>query len=453
MVVLTILDHNFAQFSELNNRIKKLLSYKTKSYNSHTNKYIFSTQSLVDLDNLSTYSGLVPFIQQNISDIKVIDQRIFPPVEFRVPSLTKDPREYQIDYFESALKERRMIFHSITASGKTYMMAMILDGIPLPTLIIAPTKTVMAQLKTELKLLLPSLDLGEASGEKLDLKHNVVIGLAQTLIKVPPEQLQKFPVLLQDEAHTSPAQQCHDVILAQNASYRFGFTGTPTGRSDNRDLVIQGLFGKIIQLIDRVELIDQGYVADTDVEMYRGWWGGNFHAMEDLLISKNTLRNELIKKIVDKSHAHSVLILVRRKEHGTTLQQMFGSQSIFIDGDSDMAEREDVRRDIKNGRYRILIASNIFGTGLDIPQLELGVFAAGGKAEIGTAQGIGRVVRPWNEMAKLWVDIYDEYCHTMEEHSKERMKIYHKQGVPVQFIGFPPGKERQLKKELDDDTN
>jgi len=37
----------------------------------------------------------------------------------------------------------------------------------------------------------------------------------------------------------------------------------------------------------------------------------------------------------------------------------------------------------------------------------------------------------------------------LEEHSKLRFDEYKKQGLPMQFIGFPPGMQRQLEKERD----
>src|SRR5262249_28457046 len=41
--------------------------------------------------------------------------------------------------------------------------------------------------------------------------------------------------------------------------------------------------------------------------------------------------------------------------------------------------------------------------GLDIPSLEVGINARADKAPIGTAQGAGRVVRPFNNLVKKWI--------------------------------------------------
>ena len=436
---ITILDHNFSILSEISTQLKEALSFCSKNYNRRTKKWHFDYHSLIDFNSNSVYSGLVPYIKEKFPLAEVIDQRQFGPVNFQVPKLTVKLRPYQVDYLITALRERRCIIHSTMGTGKTVMMASILYSLGLHSLIIAPNNTVLAQLKNDLVTLIPDLKIGNTPDD------NVVIALARNLINWSPEQLRKYELLLVDECHSAAAKQAHDVILANNAPYRFGFTGTPTGRSDNRDLVVQGLIGKVIKLIDREELVEKGYLAETKVEIYRASWDGDYTTLEDLLIVNNPKRNLLIKKIVDNHDADRILILVRRIDHGNILQKMI-RKSIFIYGKSKEAEREQMRDAIKEGKYRVLIASNIFSTGMDIPQLELGVNARGGKAEILTAQGAGRVVRPWESTCKTWVDIYDDYCFVMEEHSKERLRIYQEEGLPVSFVNFPPGKQRMLEK-------
>jgi len=443
---IKILDHNYCQLIDYPESVKKLLSYTEQNYNSRKRSYSFTHHSLINFETNTTYTGLVGHIADLYSTVQIEDFRVFPDYELNEPQLTKEFRPYQIDYLIAALREKRYIVHALTALGKTLMIAAILDTLNLRTLIIAPNKTILGQLHTELRAYLPHREFSIVGDGQKDISKNQVIGLTKSLITIPIKDLTKFQVVLIDEAHTAAAQQTHDLILSINAPFRFGFTGTPTGRSDNRDLVNVGLIGKIgDKLIDRVEAVEKGYLASTTVQVHRGWFLGNFVNIEDLLIVNNPYRNKLILQIVKENKRQSILILVRRLEHGKILQEMIGDESFFITGNSDIEEREDVRQDIKNGKYRVLIATKVFGAGLDIPCLELGINAQGGKGEIVTGQGAGRIVRPWNEVAKVWIDIYDEWNSTLEDHSKNRIKIYKEQGIPVNFIGFPPGKEAQLK--------
>jgi len=440
---IKILDHNFSFISATLPGIKECLSYTTKTFNYYNKKYKFEIVSLIDKETSTFYTGLVDYVKDTFPDTEIIDERVFPDFTFKEPNLTISLRDYQIDYLITALKKGRMIIDSVTGSGKSAMLAAILDVLNLPALIITPDVSTFGQLHTELPKLLPHRKFGSAQGKNLDLEQDQVIGLPGTLKNLSNEQLRRFKVLLIDEAHTAAANQTHDIILRTNAPYRFGFSGTPKGRSDNKDLVVEGLIGKPVKLVSRDKLEQDGYLAKTSIKLYRADWQGDFHTLEDLLIVNNPKRNELICKIVNNYKNKSILILVKRRDHGLILNKMLPS-SHYVNGDSLQDEREEIREKVKNGTIKILISTKVFGTGIDIPNLEVGINARGGKSDIETVQGLGRVVRPWEEVCKEWVDIYDDYQATLESHSKERLERYKQEGIKVEFIGFPPGKERML---------
>jgi superfamily II DNA or RNA helicase len=441
---ITILDHNFTLLQNIPPEVANLLSYKSKKFNPRTKKMKVETHSLIDPIHSTTYTGLVDYICDNFPVKEIEDQRTFPNTHLNEPNLTVKLRSYQIDYLIAALKDRRLIANSEGGSGKTTIIAALLDSLDLPTLIIAPNKTILAQLYTELKKLLPHRDFGIGSEGKVDLKYAQIIGTPQTLGKLPIEELRRFQVVMVDEAHTAAANSIHDLILSTNAPYRYGFTASPEGRSDNRDLVCQGVLGKVVKLIDRQELVDKGFLADITVELRRGAWNGNYAVLEDLLIVNNPLRNQMIYDIVKDYKQSSILVLVRRIEHGKILEQNIKG-SLFLDGSSEAEDRERIREAMKAGNIRVLIATKIFGAGLDIPNLEVAINARGGKSDIETIQGSARLNRPWKEIAKTWIDIYDTWHPTLEKHSRERFEIYKNQGINIRFIGFPPSLEVILR--------
>jgi superfamily II DNA or RNA helicase len=454
MFTVKVLDHNWLELHEYPEALKKILSGSNKHYDARKKKMVTDTFSFIDFYNFPiarTYTGFLSLIKENFPGVSVADARTFPEMEIRMPRIGAgfDFRAYQVEYLMSALREMRMVVDSSTGSGKTIMMASILDSINLRTLIIVPTLTLLGQLTTELKKILPHRVIGEASSKLLNPNHPVVIGLPGTLSKLSDDWLKTFQVLLMDECHKSPGEICHNLIMTINAPYRYGFSGTPTGRSDGRDLVTQGLFGKVIQLIDREELVTQGYLAKTEVEMYRGSWEGDYHVIEDTLIVNNPKRNALIAKLVEQNRHSTIIILVRRIDHGKILHNMFRDRSCLITGESSAEEREQVRQSAKSGRVPILIATDVFTTGLDISNLGVGINARGDKAEIGTAQGLGRIVRPWRDICKKWIDIYDDYHPMLADHAKERLDIYNQEGYPIKLVNFPPGQEQMLRNRLE----
>lgn len=440
---IKILDHNFAEIEEPTPRVRELLSYEEKIYNKHTRRWKTNTHCLIDAQNI-ILAGLASYIIEHCPNTTIIDGREYPDPDYQVPQLTDTQlREFQIQFLVTALKERRMIVDAATAAGKTTIAAAILDALNLPTLIIAPNKTILNQLKTNFSHLLPHRQFGVISSEKVDWQENM-IGLSGSLSKLPNSELQQFKVLLVDEAHTCAAATPMDVILRMNAPYRFGFTGTSTGRSDNRDLVTYGLLGSPIKLIDSTELIEQGYLAPTTVDLYYAGWDGDYVALEDLLIVNNAKRNQLIVKIVSQHKKDTILILIKRREHGRILNEMIKG-STYVSGDTSGDERERIRQDVKDGKIRVLIATNVFAMGLDIPNITLGINAVGDKAEILTKQRIGRIMRPWQELCKKWIDIYDAFQTTLESHARDRLKMYKEANIPIEFIGFPSGKQRSLE--------
>lgn len=445
---IEILDHNFSRMDATLPWLNEYVSYMFEMYNYRSKKWKRERVFLIDAYG-SFLTGLVPYITEELArkriSIEIDDNRKFPKIDYKIPDITVDLRPYQIEYLAKALREKRMIVDSVTGSGKTVMMASILDTLGLATLIIAPNATVQTQLKIELMKLLPHKTFGIVGGGVKDLA-TVTIGLSRSLVKLEDEELRTFKLLLVDDAHCAAANQIADVILRMEAPYRFGFTGTSTGRSDNKDLVVHGLLGQPIRLIEPQELVEAGYIADVQASMYYGNWQGNYNHLENLLIVHNPVRNELIKKIVSNNRNRTILILVRRLDHGEILKSMFRG-SVFVSGELSTEQREEIRQDVQAGRVKILIASGVYATGLDIPNLDIGINAAGGKGEILTKQKIGRLMRPWHNLCKKWFDIFDYYHPTLEEHSKERFRIYKESNVNIELIGFPPGKKKRLEEQ------
>lgn len=427
-----ILDHNQSKIFNPTPEVKKLLTVRHKKWSSWKKTFEFDNINFIDSEG-HILTGLIPYLQSQVDLPIQVDNREFPGVIFREPQLQIAARPYQIDYILAALKRTRMIVHATTGAGKTFMMAALMDIIGLDALVMVPNKTLEGQVRTELEKILPA---------KRPYKYE--IGIPRNFFKRPYQELQQYPVLIADECHSYAADQAMAAILAQNAPFRFGFTGTPTGRSDGRDLDVQGLFGEIVRLIEPTSLVEQGYIASTQIDFYHAGWDGDYPEMERIFIVENVKRNALIATLADRFPKKSILILVRRVDHGKILQKHIPG-SVFVFGDSSSDERESIREEMKSGKIRVLIASNIFAAGLDIPNLGVGINAGGGKAEILTGQKAGRLMRPWEGMCKKWIDIYDAFHPTMEQHSKERYRIYKNAGLPIDLIGFPSTKQSNLE--------
>jgi superfamily II DNA or RNA helicase len=443
--------NNVCQMEHYHAGIESLLSYKKKEFKGYgPNKKFHSERvSIVTTDGTFLTGLLSRVMDKYSSEIVVVDNRKFPKVDFQVPELTEELRDYQLEYVLEALKMSRCILKAPTGSGKTLLMAAIIAATNLKTLVLVPGLDLMDQLMKEFNRLLKSSK--RISNDPSDLP-DILVTLPGRLKNAPDDYIKTYPLLLMDECHTSPAAQCTDIILRCDSPFRFGCTATPTGRSDGRDLVSEGLFGPIIEVVDHGDLVEEGFLPDTQVDIYSSAFDGDYAYMEDILIVNNERRNQ---KIVDLALAHTkrakgevALILVRRVEHGRKLAEMM-LDAVYIDGETPVIDRSHIRQSAINGTTKVIVATQIFAAGIDIPNITLGINAAGGKSNILTAQRFGRVTRLYGGQIKRWVDFYDSYTMTIDKHSRTRLEIYRNKTGRIELHGFSSDRKRRLKEDFE----
>lgn len=444
-MVLKAVDHNYSQLAGYHAGVDNLLSYQKKVFIGYgaNKKFKITKEPLIDHDGYFL-TGLLPRVMQ-ADTFDLIDDRKYPPTEFRVPKLTDELRDYQVEYLIELLKRCRCIVKAPTGAGKTIIIAATIAAFNMKTVVITPFKDVMLQLTVELKRLLP-----EHMRVSNTLNHawDVLVTLPGRVKNVPTQALHDTQVLIMDEAHGAGAPGAMEAILQLNTPYRYGFTATPTGRSDNRDLVVEGLFGEILEIVDHEDLVEQGFLPKTQVDIYSASFDGNYVLMEDLLIVNNTKRNQMIAGIANehakRNKGEVVLVLVRRVEHGKILADMI-SKAVYIDGSTPSNERTKVKEEAKKGKISVIVATSIFAQGIDIPAIiTLGINAAGGKSGILSSQRFGRVTRPFGGNVKKWVDFIDAYTRTLENHSRERMHVYTDKSKNIRLIGFSDAKKEDL---------
>jgi superfamily II DNA or RNA helicase len=444
-------NHNICQMEYYHSGIESLLSYKQKEFKGYgpNKKFHITTVPLVK-DDGSFYTGLLTRVMENFgSEITLKDLREFPDVSFEVPHLSEELRDYQLEYIIQALKMGRCLVKAPTSSGKTLLMAALITATNLKTLVLVPGIDLMHQIIEQFGIL---LNHSKSISNAVHHDPDILVTLPGRLKNVSRDALQTRPLFLMDEAHTGPGAQATDAILKCNAPFRFGFTATPIGRSDGRDLVTEGLFGPILELRDHKDLVEEGFLPDTEIDIYSSAFEGDYAYMEDLLIVNNHRRNQ---KIADLANAHTkraksevVLILVRRVEHGKKLAEMIPN-SVYIDGETPGEERVKVKEKAKEGIIRVLIATQIFAQGVDLPNITLGINASGGKSDILVAQRFGRVTRLYGGRLKRFVDFYDSYNMTLDKHSRIRCDIYRKKTSNIHLHGFSLERKKRLQEEFD----
>jgi len=360
---------------------------------------------------------------------------------------TMDPRDYQLDAFVDAVRYRRGLFVSPTASGKSFIIYMIMRWHLKRTLIIVPTTSLVHQMYSDFE------DYGFKSekychkiysGQDKVTKKPVVITTWQSIYKQPKKWFEKFDVVIGDEAHLFKAKSLTSIMTKLvNTEFRYGFTGTLDGTQTHK-LVLEGLFGPVNKVTTTKELMKSGTVADMKIKIINLTYDDfekkivsklKYQEEMDFLVA-HAKRNNFIKNLSLSLEGNTLLLFQYVDKHGVLLYNDIKKtdterQVFFIHGGVKGEEREEIRHIVENESNAIIVASyGTFSTGVNIKNLHNVIFASPSKSKIRNLQSIGRALRKSDtkDSAVLY-DISDDLMwkskvnYTMK-HLFERIKIY-----------------------------
>jgi superfamily II DNA or RNA helicase len=351
------------------------------------------------------WDGTVHFLKNNKFPVGFLHriQQLYPRVQvkgnFPVPDILslseyvkkaevhKYPREYQYEAIKVAIDKKLGIIKLATNAGKGRVIAGIVAAFPnVEFLVLAHRRDIVSEVEKEFK--------------KFITTNNYEISTFQSAKNC---ELGMFGGVLIDECSSVAAATFSKVVgECTGANIRIGFSATPE-RSDGKEYMIEAAVGQPIAEIGQQELVERGisvkpkiYVIPFKVNSF----SGGYADVEELLVN-NTDRNE---KIADLARGKSqVVILFRRIEHGKLIHGLLPG-SVYVDGKFPQAKREKIKQDFIDGKTSCLISSNIFDTGVNLPNMTTLILAWSGKSPHGLVQKIGRAVR--NCEGKTGVDIW-----------------------------------------------
>jgi superfamily II DNA or RNA helicase len=382
-------------------------------------------------------------------EYEVIDQRTSEliPYDENVTLEGITLREDQKIAINKALKRGRGIMHCAVASGKTEMAAAIIKSFNFPvTLFLVGRKKLARQARERFSLRwgCPLEDIGIIDGGKWENgRLPIYVAGIQTLIsskfdKMRKVLLENVKVLFIDEAHKASAKTFYKVIMSCKARYRYGLTGTPTGRSDGADLKLRACTGPVIAKITSKELTDKGLVAKptiifTRIDRPKIYLPGNeWGKIYTQGIINHPLRNKVLLNYVNElqSKDKKILVLIKEIIHGRWLEEQI-PDSKFLHGSLDKEIIDDSIREFENDEIKTLIATSIFDEGCDVPCIQVVINAAGGKSPITILQRIGRGMRKKEDNRLFVFDFFDDTNSYLKLHSETRLKICKKEQFEV----------------------
>ena len=405
---------------------------------------------LLDLRTMEIYHGLVPYIEKFCKerDYKIeIDSEITVTDNYSLKEandfiqtlgLPFEPRDYQVNSFVHAIRNKRILLLSPTASGKSLIIYLILRYIQQTQrkgLLVVPTTSLVEQMYTDFQSYGYNSEQychRQYAGKDKVTNKFLTITTWQSIYKNPPEYFNQFDFVIGDEAHQFKAKSLATIMSSlTDTKYRIGCTGTLDGTQTHR-LVLEGLFGPVYKATSTAELIDKGQLAtfkikclilkypDAVCKMAKDW----DYNQEIEYIVMNAARNEFIKNLALSLEGNSLILFQFVEKHGRDLHSIIKEQAknrqvFFVYGGTDVEVRESIRAITEEENDAIIVASyGTFSTGINIRNLHNVIFASPSKSRIRNLQSIGRGLRKGeNKESAVLFDISE--CQTGHSESNK----------------------------------
>lgn len=401
-------------------------------------------------------AGLVEDVRsaliENGTKVMVDDHRSCPPIPpidkfINLQGVSFDyPYDYQPDCMEQMILKKRGVIAVATNGGKSEIACLVIACLRLPTLFLVPGKDLLYQTRKRFaeRLDMHEIDIGIIGDGHWNPKQWITVATIDTLSNrlkkdYCREFLQSVDIMFADECHHVGSDSAYKVLSNCSAYFRYGMSGTPLKRSDGADLRLIAATGPVIYEIRNKELIERGVSSEVEI---------HFHKIKKPTLDKkmpyqdvreegiveNLARNRKICSVASDfaSQDKRVLILVRELAHGHELdKRLWTNKQIdftphqFINGKEEMEVRLSALRDFERGDLKILIATSILDEGVDIPNIDVLIFAGGGKSSIKTMQRVGRGIRRGDGNKRLIVVDFADFQHRyLLDHSFQRFNDY-----------------------------
>lgn len=404
------------------------------------------------------YARALKVLAANNFVVSYTDLRVKKLKSITVPALP-GLRPGQQEVIESVVQADCGIVDALTGFGKGVLIEKIIGLYPdKKHLVTTKGKSVCNQLYTRLKAVFPQTGLWSSDKHLLGNPQVATSGSLGHL------ELDKFDIIQLDEVHELMTPSFLEHYPRFGDAKMISYSATAFDRLDNTALAMEGYFGPIITSVKYEKGVDLGLVvpievwklnwsnayADvlgnySDIRRQRsGYWGN--HARNNV-IAKAV--NEVIpQRLAEKDP--QILILVDKVEHALQLGKILPDFTVVYGSiDAESAEyfkqlkllnsapltKKDVdeaRKKFSAGTLKRVIATGIWNTGVDFPNLSVIIRADGGASAIKDTQMPGRVCRISSGKEKgILIDSADTFDLWTARRAKSRFDNYREKGWEI----------------------
>lgn len=444
--VCSVSGFTVSQLKELRDRMSYTVVGKTRyaSRFGSTRKFLLSKRG--DFPTGLLYI-LEEYARETRTPVSWNDTRVRPAMrQLGLETMFVDPDGLtpyveQREAAEAAAREGRGIVVGPTGVGKSFIAALMLDAIQVPTLVVVPRLGLKEQLTEDLRRVFGRDRVGPLNhrGER---KHFITVENVDALDPTKPAK--GFDMVLVDEFHHSGADTYIKLNLKAWAGiyFKFGLTATPFRSKNEEKLLLESVLSKVIYQIPYKTAVDKGYIVPMESyvvslpQVELKCKGNNWHAVYSECIVNSEARNAAVVQMAANLHeaGKSALILVKQVDHGLALQEMLLASGIyvpFVKGEND--DNAQTIAAFNAQKISVLIGTmGVIGEGIDTKPCEYVILAGGGKSKNQFMQNCGRGFRKFKEKYSCKIVMFRDPSHKwLTDHHKACVKYLREEYAQV----------------------
>lgn len=377
---------------------------ETLGHNTHYTQYLSDTE-------MRLKAGAEAAVKEALHDAGYppLDHRDLDRGEDLAVDLNEelDLRDYQAEWVNRFTDAGAGVIDAPPGAGKTIAALGILAELGQETLIIAPSRELCSQWKSEilehldLHTVYPGGKVGEYHGGEKNISPITITTYDMASKSRHGRKLfdREWGLVIYDECHHCPAEIWRRTASIQSRA-RLGLTATPV-RSDGASEEIFTLIGRPLTSTWE-ELYREGWVHRPNVEVRFVPWADessreDYRAAEGIqtmiAAAQNPAKLAETGRLLKHHNDGKVLIYCGWRDQGEAYSEALGLP--YIHGDTRHGKREAYYEQLRDGDLQGLIVSRIADEGIDLPDIDVVILASmlGGSRRQGT-QRVGRVMRP-----------------------------------------------------------
>lgn len=413
------------------------------------------------------YHSIVGLVKKNLDVAEVFDLRTpMPNPDWAAVKKIK-LRDYQqqpaLDLIFKGQEDGGVI-NATGGFGKTHIQALTYAAWNhLNTILAIPLKQVVLQTYEKFKQFFPDKHIGIVGGGKSDISNDITI---TTFRSLPSCALEKCQLLLVDEMQSAGQETFQNALLQMRPLRMFGYSATTEGIFNNTDKLLKGMFGEDLIYFPYEDAENAGAVVPCMVYMVKlpdNLIMENYTSFESKLkhgIKNCAVRNQLIGRVCSliPKEWQTIVFIDHVKDHLIPMFKYMPTDTKYLHRESSKknvgafaltpSQQNKTIAEFSDNEFQILIASDAFRAGVDIPNCRVVVQASGGSSKVEVLQEAYRGSRILTEeyMKKfdlppkthfVLVDFMDNHDSTLEAMAKKRMKYYEEQGWTVNIVDTP----------------